>query len=353
MRKKMNKETFANYCGYKKLITLPAGIIQLEMTKLTSQGVIYGWDIAPQDLVGIEIEIEHAPAWVPGSCPIWSAAPDNSLRNGYELKTIPIHAPIVPYAVHKLNTIIHAIKKMFSERTSVHVHVDFRNQTAEDLIKFLLIHLAFEKYLFEYAGPSRYQNTFCTPSAELSWRNVVRAGCKDMRSLHESIDNQDKYAAFNLKNLFQPVADDLHYAQGTVEFRHMAGNMDVELITTWAKIILLMKAYAISTPLVDLRREICDLNTNSYYMQFAEKVFGNYSRIVVPEPKWESLIEAVRFIKECFSYDMKVTTKSFLRSPLALRIQESYEDAAPKNNPEPKIANFGLRPMRVNWGQER
>lgn len=218
--------------------------------------------------VGVEIEIEGCNA-IP--CRGWKTEADGSLRNnGVEYKT--------PYGMrvggaYPALTAIQAMfsgerfeyqqRNQFTERCSVHVHIDVRNISLEQLNSVILLYILVENAFFTYAGNDRKHNIFCVPMAQsvvggqqLSFNNLIN---------HEA----EKYAACNLKAL---------RTFGTLEFRHMEGNDDAERIFTWIILISCLLYYAETVSNDEIMQEIVTLKYESHYDRFIAKIFGPYSQ---------------------------------------------------------------------------
>lgn len=218
--------------------------------------------------VGVEIEIENCNGV---GCRGWRTEADGSLRNnGVEYKT--------PYGTRVLGayTALTQIQAMFAgerfenpgsnvftERCSVHVHIDVRNLSLEQLNSVLLLYILVENAFFSYAGNERKHNIFCVPLTqsivgfqELSFQQVIQR-------------DAEKYAACNLKAL---------KLFGTIEFRHMEGNDDADRIFTWIILISCLLYYAETVSNDEIMQEIVTLKYESQYDKFLAKIFGAYSQ---------------------------------------------------------------------------
>jgi hypothetical protein len=130
-----------------------------------------------------------------------------------------------------------------SKRTSVHVHLDVRDMTGEQLVNLLLLYFVFEKPLLHYHKNIRDNNIFCLPyhKAESVVENLaeviyfIRKGKKT--EVRNALGNIGKYSALNIGAV---------RSKGSVEFRHMGGTYDSEAILEWINIILSLKAAALA-----------------------------------------------------------------------------------------------------------
>ena len=104
-------------------------------------------------LVGIEIEVEnmgngnYVPAYY------WQVKEDGSLRNnGVEFTSIPLRASQVEYALDVYNrSVTQNNTPDYSPRTSVHVHLNIRDLTWDQLKNLIILYCLFEKHFFHIA----------------------------------------------------------------------------------------------------------------------------------------------------------------------------------------------------------
>ena len=184
--------------------------------------------------IGIEVETENVTYWDDGYSPYWKITEDGSLRNnGREFISVPIKAFRVENALtslfeKQLNKDID-----FSERTSIHIHMNVRTMTVEQLKTMILLYLVFEKAMFRYVNPDRYDNIFCVPLNETNFGGNLR-GLFEEDYIHDM--SWLKYTAMNLCPIFE---------KGTVEFRHLHGTKDIKEIVNWINLILCLKKAAL------------------------------------------------------------------------------------------------------------
>lgn len=110
----------------------------------------------------------------------------------------------------------------FSERTSVHVHVNCMHSTQQQIKNLLYLYAIFEPLAFAFAGQERADNIHCVPL------NHTIMPSNYALSLESLIDRWHKYTAFNLLPLRE---------LGTVEFRHLGGTNDPVRYAAWLKFI--------------------------------------------------------------------------------------------------------------------
>lgn len=218
--------------------------------------------------IGIEVEAENAATinsdW-------WENTEDNSLRNGgIEFKThYGTRICHLPEALYELQRVATLKKFSFSERTSVHVHLDVRMMNVEEVRTMFLLYLLFEKALFRFAGQERQSNVFCVPYGESTF-------CYKPTSFIALIRDAQKYTAINLHTITN---------FGTIEFRHMRGNVDSEYILTWVYILAHLRMFASRVPFNTFREQLIKLKTSSQFNHLKDSVFKGFSHFLTINSK--------------------------------------------------------------------
>jgi len=219
-------------------------------------------DIANHSFIGIEIEVENAKAMLkllPNYW--WKQVAEHSVRNdGIEIVTAPIKGEDIFSALDSFE-VMHKLspKLQTSARTGVHIHIDFRDNTLEELKRFVSLYTIFEKVLFSVCGAGRENNPYCVP---ISSGNYVHSALLALNSDSELINFMiyiNKYYALNLR----PLA-----TQGSIEFRAMEGTLDTKRILELINMLLSIKTYAEKSEegtkqLVD---NVC-IDTRAYYYE--------------------------------------------------------------------------------------
>ena len=176
-------------------------------------------------LAGIECEIESIHHVNVDLAPYFHTEADGSLRNnGCEFISIPLERETLLDKFKNLhaNIVYNDKADAFSPRTSTHVHVNVRSFTEAQLKQLLLFYALFEEFFFSMVDPVRRDNIHCVPLNETMMAQRYRTTAFYM------IKYWHKYTAFNML----PVTK-----QGTVEFRHLQGTDDEELLGRWLKTI--------------------------------------------------------------------------------------------------------------------
>lgn len=240
---------------------------------------------APTTYIGVEIELEKVSnqvEFVPSS---FNMLDDGSLKEqGKEFVTVPIKFQYLEQELIRLNK---SLKKFsLSSRCSVHVHMNARDFTLEELEVFIMLYCIFEKSLFNLSG-NRWKNNFCVPL--YSYYSAVskflaRIHIKDVSSI-----SWYKYFALNLSPIF---GGESKHKLGTIEFRHMEATMDVERIINWINFIVSLKISAKNIKKIELLSMIKHLNTSSEYKVLARSVFKTWSDQILDQPTFKDDVES-------------------------------------------------------------
>lgn len=230
---------------------------------------------------GIEIETEgkNLTDIVPAQ---WKIENDGSLRGRFpdEAAEYVLRRPL------ELQKAIDAVTQLrkaqddanarlnFSFRTSVHVHVNVQQLTFNQYLNMIYTYLLLEEPLVRYCGKERVGNRFCLRLQDAEGLMdylfmLFRQGHGALKHIH---GDAVRYASIN-------VAATSKY--GSLEFRSLKGNMDVDYITTWLQALDNLRSFAQEHANPQI---IHDLFVNSTPEQFAEIVLGDmYPSFVYPE----------------------------------------------------------------------
>lgn len=107
-------------------------------------------------------------------------------------------------------------KDRFSDRTSIHVHVNVRSLSLNSLKEFLLLYALVEPLFFKYVGKTRENSIYCVPLGATYLPNLYG------ESIEKILKNWHKYTALNLLPV---IGGDGSKKLGSVEFRHMYGTV--------------------------------------------------------------------------------------------------------------------------------
>lgn len=228
---------------------------------------------APTTFVGIEVELEGIKTkeitTIPSS---FKMEPDGSLKlNGMEFISVPIR---FIYLEEELKRLFGAVKNpTISSRCSIHVHLNARDFSEEELYRFMILYLIFERSLFRFSG-SRNENIFCHPVYSYLGK------LKDEINKLKTVGNiayvlWNKYIALNLCPLWGGDGGASRKI-GTIEFRHMAGTTDVERIIHWINLIVSLKISAKKFKLPKITELVSNMTEEAHYHWLAEQVFKDW-----------------------------------------------------------------------------
>ena len=236
----------------------------------------------PKKRIGIEVEVEGLRD-IPSNLhrEFWDTASDGSLRNGgVEFVSRALAGREIVVAVENLFRVLPKSAD-FSERTSIHVHVNIREQTVGQLLTVLLLYVTFERLLYQFAGAQRVQNIFCVPVQETRYPYVL-SDALIHQSIPELTKKWRKYSGLNLRRM-----TDL----GTLEYRQMEGHRDTQRLLNWINIILRMHRYTRRHSFLRVYEEIKMLNTSSMYEQYTRTVFGTDADILMGSFDVKNMLE--------------------------------------------------------------
>jgi len=209
--------------------------------------------------IGIEVETENIKddAFINH---FWYSKEDNSLRNyGIEFTSKPLTMeeiePALNYLVNQLSI---KNKPDMSPRTSIHVHVNCRKFTWEQIKTITLLYAIFEHHFYNIVGKNRENSIFCVPLYKTEYLNTL---------FNIKIDNitWSKYCGINLLPLIQ---------FGTIEFRHLYGTLDINTILRWIDNIGILIKAGSSMSWDYLVEKIKHMNSDSSYAKLYVDIFG-------------------------------------------------------------------------------
>lgn len=226
--------------------------------------------INPDLVVGFELETENCDA-ISTNALVSKADTfqinierDGSLRGtAYEFISRPMRSKHALAAVEDFWSWAKFTEENYSDRCSVHVHVNCTDMQMEQISNVTLLYTIAEEILFEYVGGHRDSNIYCIPWSQCRAHFDLVQGF--LTRPEYPLKKWNKYTALNLLPLT---------SIGTVEFRQMHGTADIEKLTRWVNIIGAIFKWAKEVSLKDLVAEIKTLNTNSQYETFFTRLIG-------------------------------------------------------------------------------
>lgn len=223
--------------------------------------------VEPSALLGIEIEVENI-SYPPALSYYWHADKDGSLRNcGVEFISIPMRAKQIEPALNYLaSKIVQDNEPSFSNRTSVHVHMNVRDFSWEQVRSLVVLYAIFEKHFFHLVGTRRENSIFCVPLYKTEQLKALNL-----------LDCNPKWHKYNALNLACIAGDEDVKGYGTIEFRHLYGTLDPKVIINWVNNICCLRRFAMVTPYEEILAKLKTLNTTSEYIGLYQQVFGEYA----------------------------------------------------------------------------
>ena len=247
--------------------------------------------------VGIEIEVENIDQRIVmeyhrrNPLSFWYYTSDGSLRNnGLEFVSLKLMGNDINTALTELNEFISSIEVTpeFSERTSVHIHLDVRSLSVQDLQKLLILVIIFERALIRYCGGSRENNVFCLPfhKADTQVSRLSELNSDNPEIVRHIFRSYHKYQGLNLSRI-----SDL----GTVEFRHHEGTMDPTRIKNWINLLFCLKR---GIGRVGDINDIPNLLSTHGAEEFTRLIFGKHANKLVYTNLEADLYEGVRLAQD-------------------------------------------------------
>lgn len=244
---------------------------------------------APWLLYGLELEIENcSPDWTTTG---FQSTEDGSLRNdGWEFISRPMTYSNIAWCLQNFFDRNKPSDHNYSERTSIHVHTNVQNLNLGQLASLMMLYQVFEPVLFNFIGGDRDKNIFCVPWSEtqMGYTSISRIKDEDF----STVRGWEKYTALNLL----PIQE-----IGTVEWRHMYGNCNLDFILTWLRLIGHMFRVATTMDQDEVERMLVNLNSTSQYRGAIERVFEDEARWLMPPGVDLMLEESVINLKEALT----------------------------------------------------
>ena len=259
-------------------------------------------------VLGIEVEAEQvADSLILHPVHGWTVINDSSLRNGgREFITAPVTPLMAKHLIAALWASFKQHQPDFSWRTSIHVHLNMRNERVSQVINNLLLYTLFEDSLFTFIGNSRRQSNFCVPVQETHMAYYVSELLSGEETLPHVINAWSKYTALNIRPLTQNdhaggMGDATSSGgKGTFEFRHLEGTMDAAKVINWINLLLCIQRYSRQISLEDLEERITGITTREHYMGLLREVFQDFSGLLQVRGFSNILYSAVACAKEMF-----------------------------------------------------
>lgn len=192
--------------------------------------------------VGIEFEVEKysVPVSSERQAELLDFKSDGSLRgNSREVVTVPVNGENIVLAIREYLSLLNPEAETTS-RCGLHVHVDMRECTVQQLINVLCTYCIVEDIMFRFCGENRYGNPYCLPLNDTLVSNkstFINLLSSDSNYVSAGIHDTTKYSALNILPLQR---------LGTVEFRAHEGTLDQEKIIEWVNLVLLVVDHGVT-----------------------------------------------------------------------------------------------------------
>lgn len=256
----------------------------------------YPW-VSTHGIVGIEIEVENIKNEVPLKA-YWNIKNDNSLRNnGIELVSNPLQIKQVEGALrHVYDALTQHNEPDFSNRTSIHIHLNCRNLSQDQIWNLVILYSLFEKHFYYIAGNKRLNSIFCVPLYRSNQLNSLDS------TVYQYSGRWHKYNGLNILPLYD---HDGQRGYGTIEFRHLYGTSDYLEIMDWINDIMCLRMAAIAMSKQELIELIKTMNTSSSYFSLYNQVFSRGRRVVTNKLDFEHCVSHIKqslFGDDYFNY---------------------------------------------------
>jgi hypothetical protein len=255
--------------------------------KYTATGLRTDKLIDHKTFLGVEVEVENnLKSITMDVADYWAIHEDGSLRNnGMEyVFNQPYRGRKVVDAIELLFDSPGSGKWQFNERTGIHVHLDVRDLTIDQLKKLVIAYYLVESSLFDFAGHNRDNSTFCTP-----WQQNPKI-LKDLHALFSSPTKNRFFSCLTYFSKYQGLNLQCLSRFGSVEFRQLKTTNDLEKIFTWINLIISLKLYAKSDKELDIIKYISEYNMSDFYNYiFGENLCKKLLPYVDENEFWDSL----------------------------------------------------------------
>lgn len=263
------------------------------------------------NLFGVEVELENVPGVVGSNLKYWYVKEDGSLRNSgaeFVFKS-PLGGSDVILAVMELESFIkeNNLKPDLSDRTSVHVHVDVRHFSAKQLQRLVILYTIFERVLFNFAGPDRFNNIFCLPienAQGMVYHLNKICHLRNFNDFRRATRDLEKYSAFNIRSLEQ---------YGSVEFRIHKGEWRSRKLIRWIKVLAQLTKAAIEDVEIE---NIHSSISGDGPINYLSRVFGKSSHLLIYDTVDIDIMEGVRLSQDVLNIN------KMIESPLMAKERE-------------------------------
>lgn len=192
---------------------------------------------------------------------------------GFEITTAPANGNKFVEQIKDITNGLGDAKPIITKECGLHIHIDARDFTYNDMAKLIKLYAAIEPVLFAMVPEHRRKSKYCLPCGEKYYKGILAStrpdkdhwvtksqlvfntyNSYDSDSLRKSKYNDARYNALNLHSWFY---------RGTIEFRLMEGSVDPAYITNWGILWAKILDYVIQTDEKELDLMINEFNKAS------------------------------------------------------------------------------------------
>lgn len=215
---------------------------------------------------------------------VWEVKTDGSC--GYEV-TSPAMMFSNDDELPELRSVCNALTRVgprIDRRCGLHVHIEVRDYTWDDLRRLLALWTRYEPFFFELLPPSRRNNQYCMPLRKSSWTGpesstwgVVSRGidCTTEASFNGAMrGGYGRYHTLNLDNFWRG---------GRIEFRLHSGTIDYTKIRNWTKLLLALVARVKQPQMPRISKVTANERVDGFNAYYVLKVLGLIRSRYVPD----------------------------------------------------------------------
>lgn len=230
---------------------------------------------------------------------------DGSLSNGDEITLNPTNGDLLYKRIREVCKGLQEGNYIASKRCGLHIHIDTRGLTKEQIRNIFLCYGIFERYFFEMVEPARRTNQYCYPvEGKLDLNKIMSNFIEYVTCQTE----HDRYYWANVTRAFE--------GRNSLEIRLHQGTLNPEEIIKWIKIHLRLFEWALNS---DVKRVINLKNSvKSFFNIINDKKLINYIKHKRTQYKKEKIPRTkIINVKEKLEKDVKIeeTIRKFYWNP--------------------------------------
>ncbi len=289
--------------------------------------------------VGIEIEMEGENLSLYGNTMYWRQEADNSLRG--ESMEYVLHKPVKRELVSETlidlqKDLPHAVFNP-SDRCGVHIHINYQQNTLDQVINAACLWLILEDVLVKWCGEDREGNLFCLRGKDADYQIQQLIHTNVNKDFVMFSNNEMRYAAQNLCSINK---------YGSIEYRSLRTPKNLAIIQDWVNILLSIKDAAVQ---FRNAKEIVEQFSAGSPVDFARRILGPQLEMVQCKGMKDMLYQGIRRIQDIAYADnllqpMEKPKKDF--NPFA-KEWVIVDDFAPKPVLKKKLQEVHISHLRL------